>query len=60
MDVEGQLQPVLQYLIHEQGMSQQEAATFLRSNPGVLHSSGFREQIQQQLRKQRMGQVALV
>lgn len=61
MDAEQQLQPVLQYLMQDQAMSQDQAAAFLRSNPSVLHSSSsYQEQIQQQLRQQRVRQLALV
>lgn len=60
MDVERQLQPVLHYLMQDQHMPQHEAAAFLRSNPGVLYSSGFRERIQQLLRQQRVHQLALI
>lgn len=60
LDVDSQLQPVLQHLMQEQGMSQHEAAAFLRSNPAVLHSADFQQQVQQRLRRQQMQLLALV
>ena len=60
MDVDSQLQPVLQHLMQDQGMSQHEAAAFLRSYPAVLHSSDIRQQVQQQLRRQQIQLLALV
>jgi hypothetical protein len=60
MDVDTQLQPVLHHLTQQEGMSQQAAAAFLRSNPTLMYSSDFHQQAQQLLRRQKLQQLALV
>lgn len=60
MDYDLQLQPVLRFLVEEQGMTKQQAAAFLHNNPSVLYNPGFKAQVPQLLRQQQVLQMAVI
>lgn len=54
MDLEGQLQPVLQYLLSDLGMTQEAAAAFLKAHPAVLYNNDFQREARKLIRNQQL------